>query len=341
MSNKPKKEKKSTAGNLVRVLLCLFLMILIAAGFGFLYMNAKLSKLSYAPAGSQTPPVFTEEERAQMETLTEEERAAEENAKIESSAERPEGDVFANKDVINVLFLGTDRRIPNTSDPGRADATMICSLNKATGEVKLISFERGIMVPVPEHGMDLLTNSFRWAGPEYTQSIFQDYFLLDVAGYAQVDFDAFIEIIDDLGGIEITLSGEEAFALNRDHKTSMYQEGLNQMDGEMALSYCRLRSLDSNWVRIERQRNAIQAVLYKVKGLSISELDRLADQILPLVHTNLTKDQLAALLLAAPKFLGATAQQMTVPDRIPGMGAYCDFQKESERLKEFIYGSES
>lgn len=331
-----RRKKKNRRGSriLTGVLLGLLLLILAAGGLGALYVNAKLNKISYHPVGTVTPPSYTDEELARMEQDPEDV-----TDRIDSSEEKPEGDVFAQKDVVNVLFLGTDMRIPNTSDPGRADCTMICSLNKATGEVKLISFERGIMVPVPDHGMDLLTNSFRWAGPEYTQSIFRDYFLLDVAGYAQVDFDAFTQIIDAIGGIDVKLTEAEAWAINNAAGTRLV-EGTNHLDGKLALRYCRLRKIDSNWVRIERQRNAIQAVLYKVKGLSLSELDKLADQILPLVHTNLTKDQITALLVAAPKFLGATAEQMTVPDRVPGKGAYCDFQKEAERLKLFLYGEE-
>ena len=60
--------------------------------------------------------------------------------------------------------------------------------------------------------------------------------------------------------------------------------------------------------------------------------------VLPLIHTNLSKNQITSLMLSAPKFLGVTAEQMTVPKRTPGRGAYCDFQAEAERLQEFIYG---
>lgn len=328
------KQKKSTGKRvLVGILLGLLLLALVVGGTAFFYVNSKLNKLSYTPAGEATPPVFTEEERV----ILEDESKNTETERIESSGKAPEGDVFQDKDVINILLLGTDMRIPNTNDPGRADAIQIISLNRSTGAIKLISFERGIMVPVPGHDKELLTHSYRWAGPDYMLSLFTDYFLLDMAGYAQVDFEAFIEIIDAIGGIDIELSAMEAWALRNDYYRHL-AEGVNHMDGSLALAYCRLRRIDSNWVRIERQRKAIQAVLYKVKGMSIQELNALADVVLPLIHTNLSKNQITSLMLSAPKFLGVTAEQMTVPKRTPGRGAYCDFQAEAERLQEFIYG---
>ena len=220
---------------------------------------------------------------------------------------------------------------------GFPTVTTVISLNRSDGSVKLSSFERGIMVPVPDHDIDLLTHAFRWAGPEYMLSLFRDYFLLDMAGYVQVDFESFIEIIDAMGGIDVELTEVEAWAIDKDFEHHL-SEGVNHLDGALALRFARLRSIDSNWHRVERQRSVIQAAMSKAKSLSLKELDALADKVLPLIHTNLTKEQISDLVHHASIFLGATAEQMTVPLRIPGEPAHCDFQFEAERLKEFIYG---
>ena len=334
-----RKNKKKILLIVVGVLL-LFLILAVIAGIWFhRYLDQKLDKISYTPAEAYVHPEFTEEER---ELLEEESRKEKESGElIETSETAPEGDVTKDDDVINILLLGTDERLPYTSDPGRADAIQVISLNCSTGEVKLISFERGIMVPVPEHDIDLLTHAFRWAGPEYMLSIFRDYFLLDMAGYAQVDFEAFIEIIDAIGGIDVELSEVEAWAIDKEFPYHTHlKEGVNRLNGEYALKYCRLRSIDSNWHRIERQRTAIQAAMDRAKSLSLKELDALADVVLPLIHTNLTKEQISDLLLHANKYLGATAEQMTVPLRVPGQPARCDFQFEAERIRELIYGPE-
>ena len=74
--------------------------------------------------------------------------------------------------IVNILLLGTDFKIPNSDDPGRADCTMICSVNKGTGSVKLISIERGIYVPLPEgygywwQDQDLITHVYHWGRGE-------------------------------------------------------------------------------------------------------------------------------------------------------------------------------
>lgn len=332
------KRKKGGKRIVLRILLILLAIVLIAAAAVLLYVNHKLDRLSYTPSGTAAVPQYSEEDRAILEE--ESKQAMESGETIASSDVPPEGEVSEDSDIINILLLGTDMRIPNTDDIGRADAIQVISLNRSTGDVKLISFERGIMVPVPGHDRDLLTHAYRWAGPDYMLSIFRDYFLLDMAGYAQVDFDTFTQIIDIMGGIDVELTEMEAWAIDKNNDYHL-SEGVNHLNGTLALRYCRLRSIDSNWHRVERQRNAIQAAMNKVKGMSLPELNKLADEILPFIHTDLSKDQISGLLLRSTKFLGSKAEQMTVPLRDANRGSYCDFQFEAERLKEFIYGAEN
>lgn len=331
-----KKNRKKILLIVAGVLLVLAILGVAAGRYASRYLDQKLDQISYTPTGTYVHPEYTEEERALLEEESRKERESAEV--IETSDAPPEGEVVWDSDVINILLLGTDERLPYGHDPGRADAIQVISLNQSTGEVKLISFERGIMVPVPDHDIDLLTHAFRWAGPEYMLSLFRDYFLLDMAGYAQVDFESFTAIIDAMGGIDVELNEVEAWAIDREYHHHL-SEGVNHLDGTLALRFARLRSIDSNWHRVERQRKVIQAAMSKAKSLSLKELDALADTVLPLVHTNLTKEQISDLLLHSSKFLGATAEQMTVPLRIPGEPAHCDFQFEAQRLQEFIYGT--
>ena len=92
--------------------------------------------------------------------------------------------------VINVLFLGTDFAVGAEGNRGRADSNMLCSLDTRSGAIRLVSFERGIGVPVPGRGSDLLTHAYHWGGPELSQSIISQMFAVTVDGYAQVDFSA-------------------------------------------------------------------------------------------------------------------------------------------------------
>lgn len=249
--------------------------------------------------------------------------------------------------IMNVLIIGTDERLPDDDDLGRGDVTMLCSLDLDTGEVKLVSFERSTAVPWPGHGDVMLTNSFAYGGAELTTSAVSQCFRVDIAGYVHIDFDGFKKIIDALGGVDIELTAEEAQALTEDCYTEIwFSEGTNHLDGDGALRYCRLRRIDDNWQRVARQRATVQAILTKAKGLSLGRLTKLAQTALPLIDTNLSSRQLASLLVSAPKFAGAEAEQLTIPDR-ENIRVYdgvdedvtgCDYLAESERLKSFLYG---
>lgn len=252
--------------------------------------------------------------------------------------------------IINILLIGTDERLADSDDLGRGDVTMLCSLDKTRGTVKLVSFERSTAVPWPGHGDVMLTNSYAYGGAELTKSCVENCFHVGINGYVHMDFEGFKDIINAIGGIDIELTRAEAEALTEDtYNNIWFSEGMNHLDGDGALRYCRLRRIDDNWARVARQRTAVQAMLAKAKTLGLAEISNLAEVLLPLIDTDLSKRELASLLISAPKFMGAEAEQMTIPDRehiwmydgadesVTG----CNYGAESTRLREFLYSSES
>ena len=319
------KRKRNLFGRIVLGLFLVIVVLVLAAGGFYLSLLNRLdfadrSSAMFAATGSEWEKVI-----AGMDPIVSE------DVQAISSENQAVGQVRREKDVINVLLIGSDQRIPNTDDPGRADVTMLCSLNKKTGAVKLISFERGIMVELPGGRWDLLTHSFHYGGASLTTNILRRDFLLDITGYAHVDFDAFSAIVETVGGVDVELTAQESQVLGLGGTA-----GLTHLDGPHALHYCRLRSIDSNWQRIARQRTTIQAIMNKVKDMNITELTELAKVILPMVDTDLTRGEITSLVLSAPRFLGTTADQMVVPDHYDQR---CDFQYETDRLRTFIYGN--
>jgi len=252
-----------------------------------------------------------------------------------------------NSDIVNILFIGTDETY-GEQDKGRGDVTMLCSLNKTDGSIKLVSFERSIGMPWPEHGDVMLTNTYAYGGAELMCQDISRCFKVDIDGYVQMDFDGFSGIIDSMGGVEIYLDANEAQALTEDlYYEQWFAEGDSHLNGPAALRYARLRRIDDNWRRVERQRNVVQAILNKARTLSLRQIKDLAMLAAEEVNTDLTKSELLALVLTAPRFLKAQTQQMTIPDR-NNVWTYnsgqetvtgCDFGSESRRLNDFIYGS--
>ncbi len=336
-TKKSKKSAKAVIGILLLLLLALFLSV-------FLFTSSKLNKISYeGSSGSESGSGISS---AGLAAATPVPTISAKEAE-EAGIALPSGEVTEDKHVTNILFLGTDKRIPNTSDPGRADSTMLCSINTKTGDVKLVSFERGISVPIPGMGSDLLTHAYHWGGANLSQSLIEQLFLLDLAGYAQVDFDTFPQIIDAIGGVDVELTEIEAAALNGNWRTNArteaeMQKGVNHLNGKDALAYCRLRYPDDDWARQSRQRKCLEAALKQVRKLGLKDLNSLADTVLPLVHTNLSKTEIASLLLASPKIISSgTVGQMQVPDKNYNNGIIkCNFDYESKKISNFIYGTD-
>ena len=189
-------------------------------------------------------------------------------------------DIFSDSDVFNVLLLGTDERKQNFSANARADSIMILSIDKENKTMKLVSLQRGMGVPIlegPYKGQyDWITHCFRYGGAELVLKEVRECLRVDVNRYVRVNFDSFADIIDTVGGVDIELTSLEAQGLNGEVRTNAYAkhkmyEGMNHLDGYDALQYSRLRYIDSDWKRIERQRNVIQAVDFEANATILKE----------------------------------------------------------------------
>lgn len=324
------------------IVLAVFILII---GSGALFVNAKLNRLNRSVDTNVEKPV-------NGATVSYDFSANVEGLEVRSGGgELPDGDLFSDKNIVNILLLGTDMKIPGTNDPGRCDCTMICSLNKATGEVKLIGFERAIGVPIPGYEDELLTYAYQYgAGPFMVETI-EKCFNVDLAGYVHVGFESFPQVINAIGGLDVELDQSEIYNLSVTYQYSPdlheMSPGMNHLEGEVAYGYCRLRDSDDDWARQGRTREAVQAMVNKLKTLSITDLNKLMNEVLPLIETDLTNAQLTSLMMSAPKFVNATVTQLMEPDREKtwsyqtGRGASmigCDFKECAAEICEFIYG---
>lgn len=258
-------------------------------------------------------------------------------------------------DVVNILLIGTDERSDRFNVNARSDSMMVLSLNKKAKTIKLVSLQRGIGVPIlegiyeGEH--DWLTHVFRYGGADLLMRTIRECFNLDVSRYVRVNLHTMEQALDVLGGVDVELTAEEADFFNlcntaqKDWK--QMQSGINHLDGRLGLTYARLRAIDDDWHRVQRQRNVLTQCFNKAKTSSLSELNSMVDQILPLVMTNLSKTEIASLMLMAPGFLSADIDQMTIPvkdsytsmEGMEGRILYdIDFEKNNSILHEFLYG---
>lgn len=342
-----KKIKRSVK---IVIAVALVIMLLLASGVIFYLSKLNLIKFSNGKFTWSGSPDMSD-----SETLDEESRMNEAIADLEEKdAIDATGEIYKDKRFLNILLIGTDEHTENFSENARGDSCMIMSIGKKDGSLKLASLERGMGVPILDGKYkgqyDWLTHTFRYGGADLMMREVRECFKVDVERYIRVNFTTFKKGIDSVGGIDITLTAAEAAYVNFGTVRTIYKEGTNHLDSTAALVYARCRHIDSDWHRIERQRNVIQAVVTKTKDLSIGELNTLLNNVLPLVQTNLTRLEITELLLSAPKYRGVQIKQMTVPisgsyGGMRGLGGRSlfsvDFDTNAKALREFIYGVKS
>lgn len=356
-----------------KVLLGIVCAAAVLVGVAALYVNGKLDLIHYDDGTVDSVGSIGAEEDQDLDTTGLEENTGE--------MVMPEGSPFQDSNVLNILLISTDERTEAVndydaythldeldgttattefSDDARADSLILVSMNIAEDTIKLVSIERGTGVPILLDGYegqyDWITHTFRYGGAKLTMDTVEECFNVVVDHYVRINFNSFVQIVDAVGGVDITLTEEEAAALNWEIPSNSMKidvevtPGVNHMDGYTALQYARLRSVDNDWVRIQRQRTVIQAVLDQIKTATPLELDSLLNAVLPLVQTNFTRSEIAALLVQLPGFLGVTAEQMSLPAEgtygsrtgMDGRQMYDpDWAENVAILHDFLYGEDS
>lgn len=331
------------------IILVTILTLLIGSIVGFLVF--KLSKIDYDDGTlKETVGTYPEEDGETVPAGTEFEELVMDTSglqEMETIPVIPEVEIQENDDIVNILLLGTDSYDGKLTKYARSDCMILVSINKTEKTVKLVSLERGMGVYM-ESGektgeWDLLTHAFRWGGAALVCDCVENHLRVEVDHYVRVTFSTVRTVVDAIGGIDVELSEDEAWALQV-HFPEL-KPGMNHLNGSQALMFARLRRIDSDWRRVERQRKVILAAVEALKGSSLKELNDLLDEVLPLIQTNMSMLEIADLMLYAPNFLESEFDQMTIPKagtygyKYPVVGFAVDYEVNSQILRDFLYGT--
>ena len=261
---KKKRKGLKTFGIIVVVLIIILVLIL---GSIFWYVNDKLSKMQ---------KVDIDENNLNVSAQAKEQLA----------------------DYRNIAIFGIDSREDTYSKGNRSDCIIIASINNKTKEVKLVSVYRDTYVQIEGHGLDKITHAYSYGEAPLAIKTLNTNLDLNIKEFVTVNFDAVKEIIDDIGGIQMNITSEEA-----PHISGITKAGTYNLTGKQALAYARIRyATGGDYKRTERMRDVLTAVANKVKTFNISQLNTLVDQILPRVYTNITASDIFALLPSATSF---------------------------------------
>lgn len=209
----------------------------------------------------------------------------------------------ANRDRINILLLGMGG--VGHDGPFLTDTIIIASIKPSTGHIAMTSIPRDLEVNIPGYGKNKINNANSYGeekqagqGGQFAKEVIEKNFDIDIDYYIRVDFKAFSEIIDEMGGVNVSVdrafTDTEFPAENYLYQIVSFGEGPQIMDGEKALQYARSRHGNngegSDFARAKRQQKVILAAKEKLLSFSTLSNPVKINGILQSLEEHLTTD---------------------------------------------------
>lgn len=265
---------------------------------------------------------------------------------------------FKEDGVKNILLIGNDSR--SQGEDGRSDAMILVSISNKTNSIHLTSLLRDIYVDIPGHDGNRLNAAYAYGGPELLMETLEENFDIKVNRYMLVNFQAFANLVDAVGGVELELTNEEVKYVNgylveynqlegRAEGTDYLDSSLSgviHLNGPQALAYCRNRYIGTDFARTERQRKVISAAMKNAPLALVTNGSELIDGLMSNITTNMTKTELSGLMIQAPIMLTYEMVSGSIPlegtysnSNIRGMAVLeIDFEANKDYIQTEIYG---
>ena len=271
------------------ILLIIVILAALAGIGGYTYIKNKLGKLQY-------------EEISQNAT------------ELGISEQTQEKTSVMNK-FRNIALLGVDSQTDDYDTGYRTDCIIVASINEETKQVQLFSIYRDTYVQMEENGkiqMDKINHAY-YGGAQNTLKTINTNLDLNITEYVLADFSAVKDLVDEVGGVQINITSAELKYINgyidgvnkvtKSKSKHITKTGTQTLDGVQAVAYCRIRYTEGwDYKRTERMRTVLEKVVEKAKKMSVSELNKLADNMLPKIKTNIKANEILGLIPTALKF---------------------------------------
>lgn len=317
------KKKKHLGLKIFAVVLALILLFVGGAGlYGYSSVKKMVGKVDYAPLKANAYIADSELQHAEY--------------------------------IKNILLIGVDAREGEEAEKTRSDTMMLVTIDTRNNQIKLTSFLRDMYLEIPDYREDKLNAAQRHGGTQLLVDTLEYNFKIRIDNYMLVSFEMFTTIIDKLGGVDVEITEKEAKYINsKDHMSredgfafpDKLSGGMQHFTGAQALWYSRIRYLDNDFMRTARQRKVISALVKKATQQQPTTLLSMAEEIMPMIRTDLTEDEIMNLGLHALTYL----QYDIVQQQIPAQDAYKsgkrrsqdvllpDMDKNRSLLKTFIF----
>lgn len=253
-----------------------------------------------------------------------------------------------------IALFGLDNRSNGNLSKGNSDVIMIASINNDTHDVKLVSVYRDSYLDIGNGKYQKCNSAYASGGPEQAISMLNRNLDLNITDYVTVDFNAVVECVDLLGGVELTVTDEEAILMygymdeisKLTKKKSEYLPGGGTyvLDGVQACAYARIRyTAGDDYKRTERQRIVLAAMAEKAQKSDIKTLNSLIDEVFGDIKTSFSNADLIALATKMFEYsLGETTgfpfEKNTITLGSKGSVVVpCDLKTNVKQLHVFLY----
>lgn len=263
------------------------------------------------------------------------------------------------KEIRNILLIGSDSRQADSN--GRSDTMILVSINENTKQIIATSFLRDIYLQIPGiTKKNRLNAAYSYGGPGLLIDTIEENFKVDIDNYVEINFYSFMNVIDEVGGITLTVSADEIEVMNvymkelntllnqpfESDKLTAKDAGSIHLNGKQALAYSRVRYVgNADFERTSRQRKVLGAVYQNVKNENFSKLNELLNIILPELSTDLTEGELLNYIKNMATYKDYERKEWSIPYEnkhtslvINGMQVLgIDFEENIEQLQRIVY----
>lgn len=315
---KNRKEKKISGKRKILIILCCVLLLILIALVsltvflkGFLGKIERIDSTEEATLSSQ-----------QLEEVLKQTEATKPDyvGEVVEDPEVPTAPVEAiteGENTVNFLLVGQDRRegMPRM----HSDAMILVTVNKSAKTLTMTSFLRDTWVKIPGYYNERLNVPYMLEGFDLLNDTLEYTFGVSADHNIEVDFSGFQKAIELAGGVNIELTAAEANLLNGQNYAWNLKSGENHLSGEQALAYSRIRYLDNDFGRTNRQRTVLTALINQAKTLSLNELIDLAYGLMPMISTDMTDGEIVSRVMELAPLL---PELKITSQRIPADDAY-------------------
>lgn len=227
--------------------------------------------------------------------------------------------------ITNILLVGTDGEYVEKGN--RSDSVMLVTIDSKNKDIKISSIARDTYVDIPGYSTEKLTHAYAYEGIDLLKEVFKVNFDLDIDKYIAVNFVSFMEIMDELGGVEVNVEEKDIKEINKyidacygyykdkDEKDKEYitESGVQRLNGYQALAFSRIRYTDSAFHRDNRHREVAESVYKEFVQKGVDTYKRCAEIILNNTKTNISPMEMMNLAYTVLKINDKNIEQFQFP----------------------------